>query len=72
MVSRIGVYGMEKYFSEWFDIISKEKAKELWNNGNKGFLVLRSNGTDCYADCFNSWDEIIKSCPDALFGLDRK
>lgn len=62
---------MEKYFSQWFDIITETEAKKMWENGNKGFLVLRSDGTECYADCFDSWEEIIKTFPDALFGEEK-
>lgn len=59
----------EEYFSEWFDIIPKHDAKMLWEDGDRSFLVLRSDGTDAYADCYDNWEEIPE---DALFGLDKK
>ena len=61
----------EEYFSKWFDIIPKHDAKMLWEDGDRSFLILKSDGTDCYADCFDSWEEIEESYPDALFGLER-
>ena len=61
--------GTKEYFSEWFDIIPKHDAKMLWEDGDRSFLVLRSDGTDAYADCYDSWEEIPE---DALFGLDKK
>ena len=61
--------GTKEYFSEWFDIIPKHDAKMLWEDGDRSFLVLRSDGTDAYADCYDSWEEILE---DALFGLDKK
>lgn len=62
--------GTKKYFSEWFDIIPKHDAKMLWEDGDRSFLVLSSDGSDRYADCFDSWEEIERSYPDALFGLE--
>lgn len=61
--------GTKEYFSEWFDIIQKHDAKMLWEDGDRSFLVLRNDGTDAYADCYDSWEEIPE---DALFGLDKK
>ena len=61
--------GTKKYFSEWFDIIPKHDAKMLWEDGDRSFLVLRSDGTDAYAEWYDSWEEIPE---DALFGLDKK
>ena len=63
--------GTKEYFSEWFDIIPKHDAKMLWEDGDRSFLVLASNGSDRYADCFESWEEIEATYPDALFGLER-
>ena len=63
--------GTEEYFSEWFIIIPKEDAKKLWKNKKKDFLVLSSDGTDRYADNFETWEEIEMSYPDALFGFER-
>ena len=60
--------GTKEYFSEWFDIIPKHDAKMLWEDGDRSFLVLRNDGTDAYADCYDSWEEIPE---DALFGLDN-
>ena len=64
-------YNLERYFSEWFDIIQKHDAKMLWKDGDRSFLVLASDGSDRYADNFESWEEIEESYPDALFGLER-
>lgn len=58
-------------FSKWFDIISKPDAKMLWEDGNRSFLVLASDGSDRYADNFESWEEIEATYPDALFGLEK-
>ena len=63
-------YNLERYFSEWFDIIPKHDAKMLWEDGDRSFLVLASDGSDRYADNFDSWEEIEATCPDALFGLE--
>ena len=62
---------MEKYFSEWFDIIPEHDAQILWNDGDRSFLVLATDGSDRYADCFDSWEEIKASYPDALYGLEK-
>ena len=64
-------YNLERYFSEWFDIIPKSDAKMLWNDGDRSFLVLGSDGSDRYADNFETWEEIENDYPDALFGLER-
>ena len=64
-------YNLERYFSEWFDIIPKHDAKMLWEDGDRSFLVLASDGSDRYADNFESWEEIEATYPDALFGLER-
>lgn len=62
----------EEYFSKWFDIISEHDARILWDDGDRSFLVLNiEDGTDRYADCFESFEEIKRSFPDALFGLDK-
>lgn len=63
--------GTKEYFSEWFDIIPKSDAKMLWDDEDKSFLVLARDGTDRYADNFETWEEIEQSYPDALFGLER-
>ena len=63
--------GTKEYFSEWFDIIPKSDAKMLWDDEDRSFLVLASDGTDRYADNFEAWEEIEQSYPDALFGLER-
>ena len=63
-------YNRERYFSEWFDIIPFSDAKMLWEDGDRSFLVLASDGSDRYADCFESWEEIETTYPDALFGLE--
>lgn len=64
-------YNRERYFSEWFDIIPKSDAKMLWEDGDRSFIVLASDGTDRYADNFESWEEIEETYPDVLFGLER-
>ena len=64
-------YNLERYFSEWFDIIPKHDAKMLWEDGDRSFLVLASDESDRYADCFESWEEIEATYPDALFGLEK-
>ena len=46
--------GTKEYFSKWFDIIPKHDAKMLWENGNRNFLVLASDGSDRYADNFGN------------------
>lgn len=62
----------EEYFSKWFDIIPEHDARALWNDGDGSFLVLNTeDGTDRYADCFENFEEIKRSFPDALFGLDK-
>ena len=62
----------EEYFSKWFDIISVHDARTLWNDRDRSFLVLNiEDGTDRYADCFENFEEIKRSFPDALFGLDK-
>ena len=48
--------GTKEYFSEWFDIIPKHDAKMLWEDGDRSFLVLTSDGSDRYADNFESWE----------------
>lgn len=63
--------GTKEYFSEWFDIIPKSDAKMLWDDEDRSFLVLARDGTDRYADNFETWEEIEQSYPDALFGLER-
>ena len=64
-------YNLERYFSEWFDIIPKHDAKMLWEDGDRSFLVLASDGSDRYADNFESWEDIEVTYPGALFGLER-
>ena len=63
------VHNRERYFEEWFDIIPRHDAEILWNDGDRGFLVLRKDGSDAYADCYDSWEEIPE---DALFGFDKE
>lgn len=63
--------GTKEYFSEWFDLIPKSDAKMLWDDGDRSFLVLASDGSDRYADNFETWEDIKQSYPDALFGLER-
>lgn len=65
-------FNLSRYFSEWFDIIPKSDAKQLWEDGDRSFLVLATDGTDRYACCFTSWEDIETCYPDALFGLERQ
>lgn len=61
-----------KYFSEYFSIISRKDAKQLWNVGDRSFLVLFPDGTDRYAENFNTWAEIERlTCNDVLFGIEH-
>lgn len=64
-------YNLERYFSEWFDIIPKSDAEALWNDGDRSFLVLSSDGSDRYASNFERWEDIEAAYTDALFGLER-
>lgn len=64
-------HNLERYFSEWFDIIPESDAETLWNDGDKSFLVLSSDGSDRYASNFESWEDIKATYPDALFGLEH-
>ena len=63
-------YNLERYFSEWFDIIPKHDAEILWNDGDRSFSILSSDGSDRYASNFKSWEEIEETYPNALFGLE--
>ena len=63
-------YNLERYFSEWFDIIPKHDAKMLWEDGDRSFLVLASDGSNRYADNLESWEDTETTYPDALFGLE--
>lgn len=64
-------YNLERYFSEWFDIIPKSDAEALWKDGDRSFLVLSSDGSDRYASNFERWEDIEAAYTDALFGLER-
>lgn len=64
-------YNLERYFLEWFDFIPKSDAKMLWEDGDRSFLVLASDGSDRYASNFETWEEIENNYPDCLFGLER-
>lgn len=68
---RDGKYNLERYFLEWFDLIPKSDAKMLWDDGDRSFLVLSSDGSDRYASNFETWEDIEQSYPDAYFGLER-
>ena len=74
LFKQIGVMEMftEEYFSKWFDVIPEHDAKILWDDGDRSFLVLSTeDGTDRYADCFESFEEIKETYPNVLFGLDK-
>ena len=64
--------GTKEYFSKWFDVIPEHDVKILWGYGDRSFPVLASDGSDRYADNFESWEEIETTYPDALFGLERE
>lgn len=64
-------YNLERYFLEWFDFIPKSDAKMLWDDGDRSFLILSSDGSDRNASNFETWEEIENTYPDALFGLER-
>lgn len=59
---------LERYFSEWFEIIPKEEAERKWYLRELDFCVLRRDGSDCYADCYDTFGEIPE---DALFGIEK-
>ena len=61
-------YNMERYFSEWFTIIPECEAKALWIEGDRSFLVLRSDGTYCCAEYYDSFSDIPT---DAIFGFEE-
>lgn len=52
--------------------IQYHDAEQLWNDGDRNFLVLAKDGTDRYADCFETWEELTESYPDAYYGLERE
>ena len=60
---------MEKYFSEFFNIISQNKAKQMQDTGDKSFSILYSDGSDSYADGYDSFEDILKY--DCIFGKER-
>ena len=64
---------MEKYFSEWFNIIPLyPDAEMLWNDGDRSFYVLHKDGTEHNADSYNSFEEIAEEVNNgALTGLER-
>lgn len=64
------VYMFKKYFSKWFKIIPKSLAQQLWKE-NRSFVVLANDGSDRDAGNFANFEEIEKSYPDALFGLEK-
>lgn len=66
------VNNLERYFSEWFNIISYDEAKELWDKKNKNFYVLRKDGTDSSAENFETWEELTLDFPELVFGKERK
>ena len=65
---RSGLANRKRYFSEWFDIISKSTAKMLYRRNPGALIVLRTDGTDCYADNYSCWKDIPD---DALFGVKK-
>lgn len=63
--------GTEAYFDTFFHLITKKEAKKAWDHGDRSFLVLAPDGSDRYADCFDSWDAIENTYPDAYFGYEK-
>ncbi len=41
---------MEKYFSQWFEIIPFDDVKQLYEDGDRSILILTPDGTDRYID----------------------
>ncbi len=60
---------MKKYFSEFFEIIPLSDVEQLWNDGDRSFSILLPDGTDKYADEYDSFEEILKE--DCLFGFKK-
>jgi len=59
-------------FKDFKMIISKNEAEALWCKGLRNFSVLcKEDESDRYADCFETWEEIISAFPDAIFGIDN-
>ena len=68
---KLDINNLENYFSEWFDIIDIYEAQAMWNN-NKDFLVLRYDGTECYASDFDSFEEIKATYNNAILGIEKE
>ena len=64
---------MEIHFSTWFDIIPLyPDAKMLWEDGDRNFLILTSDGADRYASCYEDFEQIVREVVEgALIGLER-
>lgn len=60
---------LETYFSRWFQIISKEEAERFWEEGNRSFSVLHQDTSDCYASCYQSFEEANEYA--AFFGTEK-
>jgi len=62
---------MEKYFSQWFNIIPFSDVKQLYEDGDRSILILMPNGTDRYIEGY-TLEELEKEHESgALFGLER-
>ena len=59
---------LERYFSEWFKIIPREEAERKWFLPELDFCVLRRDGSDCSAYCYDTFGEIPE---EALFGIEK-
>ena len=59
---------LERYFSEWFKIIPREEAERKWFLRELDFYVLRRDGSDCSAYCYDTFGEIPE---EALFGIEK-
>lgn len=54
-----------------FLIIDRLHAMSLWLSGIRCFSVISSDGSDRYADCFETIEELNEAYPDAIFGLEK-
>lgn len=62
---------MEKYFSEWFNIIPFSDVRHLYVDGDRSILLLTSDGTDRYIDGYSLEELEREYKKGALFGLEK-
>ncbi len=62
---------MEKYFSQWFDIIPFDDVKQLYKDGDRSILLLTPDGIDRYIDGYTLEELEREHENGALFGLER-